>query len=185
MTALGPRLVQLLAPVVQARGLDLEDVSVSPAGRRSVVRVVVDRDGGAALDDVADVSRAVSDALDELDAAEPGLLGASFVLEVSSPGVDRPLTAPRHWRRNAGRLVRAVPRQGAEVTGRLLRADDAEDGVVVLDVGGQEHELAYLDLARGVVQVEFRRADTGDEAVAPDPDEDDAAEDDAAEEQQP
>ena len=182
MTALGPRLVQLLAPVVSARGLELEDVSVSPAGRRSVVRVVVDSDGGAALDDVADVSRAVSDALDELDAAEPDLLGASFVLEVSSPGVDRPLTAPRHWRRNVGRLVRAVPRQGAEVTGRLLRADDVEDGGVVLDVEGQEHELAYPDLARGVVQVEFRRADPADEAGPANADEDDPAD---AEEQQP
>jgi ribosome maturation factor RimP len=75
--ALRPRLVQLLAPVVEGAGAELEDVSVAAAGRRSVVRVVVDRDGGVPLDDVAEVSRVVSETLDELDAAEPGLLGTS------------------------------------------------------------------------------------------------------------
>ncbi|MCU1592255.1 MAG: hypothetical protein JWP11_3511, partial [Frankiales bacterium] len=113
MTASGSgtaaRLSQLLAPLVETTGADLEDVDVSKAGRRSVVRVVVDRDGGVSMDDVADVSRAVSDALDALDEAEPGMLGPSYVLEVTSPGVDRPLTLPRHWRRNVGRLVTVVP----------------------------------------------------------------------------
>ena len=159
MTALHPRLVQLLEPAVRGAGLDLEDVTVSAAGRRSVVRVVVDRDGGVPLDDVAEVSRVVGEALDGLDAAEPGALGASYVLEVSSPGVDRPLTAPRHWRRNTGRLVKAVRRESGEVTGRVLRADDAEDGGVVLDVDGTEQALPYADLVRGLVQVEFSRAD--------------------------
>ena len=158
VTALRPRLVQLLSPVVDGAGLDLEDVSVSPAGRRSVVRVVVDRDGGVPLDDVAEVSRVVSEALDELDTAEPGLLGTSYVLEVSSPGVDRPLTAPRHWRRNAGRRVRATLREGGQVTGRVLRADDAEDGDVVLDVDGTERAIPYAELTKGMVQVEFARA---------------------------
>lgn len=165
MTALRPRLVQLLRPLVETHGHDLEDVTVSPAGRRSVVRVVVDRDGGVPLDDVAEVSRVVSDALDELDAAEPGLLGTSYVLEVSSPGVDRPLTAPRHWRRSTGRLVRAVLREGGETTGRVLRADDGEDGSVVLDVEGAERVLPYGELARGVVQVEFTRTADADEEL--------------------
>ena len=159
--ALRPRLVQLLGPVVEGTGLDLEDVSVTAAGRRSVVRVVVDRDGGLPLDDVAEVSRVVSETLDELDAAEPGLLGSSYVLEVSSPGVDRPLTTPRHWRRSAGRLVRAVLRDGGDVTGRVLSADDSEDGAVRLDVDGQERALPYATVAKGLVQVEFARS--GDE----------------------
>jgi len=159
------RLREVLAPVVEGTGADLEDVSVESAGRRSVVRVVVDRDGGISLDDVAETSRVVSEALDALDEAEPGLLGASYVLEVSSPGVSRPLTLPRHWRRSAGRLVKAVLRDGGSVTGRVVRADDAEDGAVVLDVDGAERTLPYADVARGQVQVEFSRAgeETGEE----------------------
>ena len=107
-----PRVLALLAPVVSSAGYDLEDLGVTAAGRRSVVRVVVDRDGGIDLDDVADVSRTVSDALDALDEAEPDALGATYVLEVTSPGVDRPLTEPRHWRRNVGRLVTATLADG-------------------------------------------------------------------------
>ena len=83
MTASAAQLTDLLAPLVEAAGSDLENVDVSKAGKRSVVRVVVDRDGGVSMDDVADVSRAVSDALDALDEAEPGVLGPSYVLEVS------------------------------------------------------------------------------------------------------
>ena len=160
MTALRARLVALLEPVVRDAGADLEDLSVSPAGRRSVVRVVVDADDGISLDDVADVSRVVSEHLDALDEAEPGLLGTSYVLEVSSPGVDRPLTAPRHWRRNAGRLVTAVLREGGDVTGRVLRADE---DAAVLDVDGTERELPYAAVVRASVQVEFSRSDDAGE----------------------
>jgi ribosome maturation factor RimP len=173
VNALRPRLLQLLGPVVEGAGLDLEDVSVSAAGRRSVVRVVVDRDGGVPLDDVAEVSRQVSAALDELDAAEPGVLGASYVLEVSSPGVDRPLTAPRHWRRSTGRLVKAVLRDGGDATGRVVRADGGEDGGVVLDVDGEQRTVPYAEVARGVVQVEFQRT-TPDDADEPADDEEQA-----------
>src|SRR5690348_729656 len=99
------RLVQLLAPAVEATGHDLEDLTVSPAGRRKVVRVVVDKDGGITLDDVAEVSRVVSDLLDSPEGEE--LLAGAYTLEVTSPGVDRPLTEARHWRRSVGRLVKA------------------------------------------------------------------------------
>ena len=92
------RLVQLLTPAVEAAGHDLEDVTVSPAGKRRVVRVIVDKDGGSTLDDIAAVSRAISDVLDVAEADEPDLLAGAYVLEVSSPGVDRPLTLGRHWR---------------------------------------------------------------------------------------
>ena len=161
MTASAARLSELLAPVVEQTGADLENVDVSKAGKRSVVRVVVDRDGGVSMDDVADVSRAVSDALDALDEAEPGLLGPSYVLEVTSPGVDRPLTAPRHWRRNVGRLVTLARREGPNVTGRITSADDNE---VVLDVEGTEHRLALPEIVRGTVQVEFARKGEEDDA---------------------
>lgn len=155
MTASAARLSELLAPVVAATGADLEGVEVSLAGRRSVIRVVVDRDGGVSMDDVADLSRAVSEALDALDEAEPAALGPSYVLEVTSPGVDRPLTAPRHWRRNVGRRVTVVLAEGANVTGRLR---SAEPHRVVLDVDGAERSLPLADVVRGAVQVEFSRS---------------------------
>ncbi|MCD0453625.1 ribosome maturation factor RimP [Actinocorallia sp. API 0066] len=152
-------LVELLEPVVGASGHDLEDVAVSQAGRRRVVRVVVDADGGVSLDDIAVVSRAVSAALDETDV----LGGSPYVLEVTSPGVDRPLTEPRHWRRAAGRLVRApltTAEGGAPVEGRVLGADDRE---VRIEVAGQERAFALADLGPGRVQVEFRRIETQDD----------------------
>jgi ribosome maturation factor RimP len=152
------RLAAVLEPVVAAAGYDLEEVAVSPAGKRRLVRVVVDSDSGVSLDGVAEVSRAISATLDGDDA----LVGnAPYVLEVSSPGVDRPLTAPRHWRRAAGRLVTAPLRAGGSVTGRVRGADDAE---VVLDIAGDEQSYGYDVLGAGRVQVEFNRADDEDES---------------------
>jgi len=144
------RVRDALAPVVSAAGYDLEDVSVSQAGRRSVVRVIVDRDGGVDLDAVAEVSRAISDALD--DDAVTG--DVPFTLEVSSPGVDRPLTEPRHWRRAAGRLVQATVADEGKLTGRVVDADDAG---VTLDVDGDKRTVPYAALGAGKVQVEFNR----------------------------
>jgi ribosome maturation factor RimP len=142
------RVHDALQPVVTAAGYDLEDVSVSAAGRRSVVRVIVDRDGGVDLDAVADVTRAVSTALDDTD-----VMGtAPYVLEVSSPGVDRPLTEPRHWRRASGRLVRVPVTDNGTVTGRVSDADDAG---VTIDVDGQKQTFDYAALGRGQIQVEF------------------------------
>lgn len=137
------RLRDVLTPVVSAAGFDLEDVAVTTAGRRSVVRVVVDRDGGLDLDAVAEVSRVVSAALDSSDATGE----TPYTLEVTSPGVDRPLTLPRHWRRATGRLVKA-----GSVTGRVL---DADDDRVRLDVDGDTRDIPYADLGAGKVQVEF------------------------------
>ena len=139
------QLTTLLAPVVGDAGYDLEAVEVTSAGRRSVVRVLVDRDGGIDLDAVAEVSRAVSDALDAADAFGD----SAYVLEVSSPGVDRPLTEPRHWRRNVGRLV--------EVNGLTARIINASDDGVAVEVDGQAQDIAYSDLGPGKVVVEFSR----------------------------
>jgi ribosome maturation factor RimP len=152
-----PRVLALLAPVVSGAGYDIEDLTVSAAGKRSVVRLVVDKDGGVTLDDVADVSRLVSDALDAVDEQDPTLLGTSYVLEVSSPGVDRPLTEPRHWRRNVGRLVRVSLRDGATAEGRITAAGDTG-----LTLDGQR-VLPWDEVARGAVQVEFNRKDEADE----------------------
>jgi ribosome maturation factor RimP len=161
MAASAARLSELVRPEVAGIGYDLEDLTVTAAGKRSVVRVVVDKDGGVTLDDVADVSRTISDVLDRLDESDPMLLGATYVLEVSSPGVDRPLTEPRHWRRNVRRLVTVTLREGAPVTGRLVAAD--ADGVT-LDVEGCEQRLPYAGVVRGNVQVEFGRKDADEDA---------------------
>lgn len=148
-------MASLLRPVVEASGLVLEDVTVTPAGKRRVVRVVVDLPddavGGVDLDAVADVSRAVSDALDATDL----LGGAPYVLEVGTPGVDRPLTERRHWSRARTRLV-AVQVAGAEVVGRVAEVGD--DGVV-LEVDGAPRTVGWDELGTGRVQVEFRRRD--------------------------
>ncbi len=151
------RLAALIGPAVEAAGYDLENVTVSQAGRRSLVRVVVDADRGVTLDDVAGVSRLVSTVLD----GDEGITGQSpYVLEVTSPGVDRPLTQPRHWRRATGRLVSVPVAEQGTITGRVVSAD--QDGVV-LAVAGAECMFGYPQLGRGVVQVEFNRPDRGEE----------------------
>jgi len=142
-------LLHLLEPVVAAHGFDLEDVVVTPAGKRRMLRVVVDQDGGVDLDDVAAVSTAVSSALDERDA----MGGTPYVLEVTSPGVERPLTQPRHWRRAVDRLVAVGIAGVGDRTGRVVAVDD--DGVD-LDVAGTPVRVPWADLGRGRVQVEFK-----------------------------
>lgn len=148
------RLVQLLTPAVAASGYDLEDVTVSPAGRRKVVRVVVDADAGVTLDDIAAVARVVSDVLDEAEQSEPELLAGAYVLEVTSPGVDRPLTQPRHWRRNVGRLVKVTLADGSVVTGRVVAQDDAS---AALDVDGTTRTILLGEVTNAAVQLEFSR----------------------------
>lgn len=145
-------LLRLLGSVVTAAGYDLEDVTVTQAGRRKLVRVVVDRDGGIDLDAVAEVTRAVSDAMDA-DGPGGSAFADPYVLEVSSPGVERPLTEPRHWRRAVGRLAE-VTVSGVPVVGRIKSVGDAG---IVLAVKGAEQEIAWPQLGRGVVQVEFSR----------------------------
>jgi ribosome maturation factor RimP len=146
------QLIELLAPVITAAGYDLDDLSVTAAGRRSLIRVAVDGDSGIDLDAVATISRAISDVLDN-DATGDAAFAGPYVLEVSSPGVDRPLTEARHWRRAVGRLV-SVPVEGRQLTGRVISADDAE---VVLEVAGLRSSWPLASLGTGRVQVEFSR----------------------------
>lgn len=149
-------LLDLLEPVVNSAGYDIDDIAVSSAGRRSVVRVSVDADGGIDLDAVAVVSRAVSAAL---DADGDGFAGP-YVLEVSSPGVDRPLTEHRHWRRAVGRLVE-VPVDGTPVTGRVLSATEQ---ALVLDLAGEHREIPWPSVGAGRIQVEFNPPGAADRA---------------------
>lgn len=154
MSTPSAELTRLLQPLVAESGLVLEDVQVTTVGRRRLVRVVVDLPedevGSVDLDRVADVSRVVSERLDESDA-----LGAGpYALEVTTPGVDRPLTERRHFRRARTRLVRLQRHHGPEVLGRLVDVDG--DGPV-LDVDGTRQHVAWDEVRTGSVQVEFRR----------------------------
>ncbi|HUR73583.1 MAG TPA: ribosome maturation factor RimP [Sporichthya sp.] len=151
--ALPARLTSLLDPVVTESGADLESVEVTPAGRRRVLRVVVDRDGGIDLDGVADLSHAVSEALDASDV----MGGQPYVLEVTSPGTDRPLTEPRHWRRAVGRLVKVELADGSARTSRVQAA--AED---VADL--EDGPVRYSEVRRARIEVEFNRVDPAEEA---------------------
>jgi len=187
----------VIEPVVNAAGYDLEDLSVSRAGRRYVVRVIVDGDGGVSLDAVADVSRALSKALDQAEETDGDLVAGEYQLEVSSPGVDRPLTLPRHWRRNVGRLVKVTvrgtgvgagavpgsadpPTGDRQLTARLVGADSDR---VTLDTDAGQLGWAYADLGPGRVQVEFNRLDeiVDDDLDAGDDDDDDVEDDEDVE----
>lgn len=147
------RLHEVLAPPLHDLGLDLEAVDLSSAGKRRVLRIAVDKDGGVDLDDVAAATREISRVLDEGD-----VMGEQpYTLEVTSPGVDRPLTLSRHWRRNQGRLVKVVRHEGEPVVGRIVGSD--EDGAD-LEVDGQAQRISYAEVAKALVQIEFNRKES-------------------------
>lgn len=144
------RIVELLEPVLAQSGLDLEGIELTPAGKRRVLRVTVDSDNGVDLDTVGDVTQEVSTALDSSD-----VMGQTpYVLEVTSPGAERLLTLPRHWRRSQGRLVKVDLAEGGQVNGRVV---DSDEQGATLDVKGRSRTIAYADIAKAKVQVEFRR----------------------------
>jgi ribosome maturation factor RimP len=150
------RIAGLLTPVLAQFGLELEAVEVIPAGKRRLLRVVVDGDGpdgrGPLLDDIAAASKALSVELDNSD-----VVGRSaYTLEVSSRGVNRPLELPRHWRRNLGRMVAVTLTAGDAVTGRIVACD--EDGFQ-LEVDGETRQIAFADVSKAMVQVELNRRD--------------------------
>ena len=134
-------------------GVDLETLQIQSAGRREVVRVVVDRDGGVDLDQIADLSRRIAELLDTSPLAEQ--FSGTYVLEVSSPGTDRPLTEEKHWRRAKGRLVEAIGMDDSAIAGRII---GAEAGVIEIAMdGGQVRAFPLAELRRGIVQLEFTK----------------------------
>lgn len=156
------RLRAVVEPVLDQAGYDLEELTVARAGRRHVVRITVDSDAGVSLDAVAVLSRTISAALDEAEVTAGALTPGEYTLEVSSPGIDRPLTQPRHWRRNVGRLVRVHAGERV-VAGRIIAADDTG---VELDVDGGRLTAVYAALGAGRVQVDLARV-----AELPEPEE--------------
>ncbi len=170
------KLAGLIEPAVAAAGMDLELVRLTVAGKRRQLRIVVDSDQGVSHTDLDGVSRKISAVLD----ASNALGDAPYTLEVSSPGVDRPLTEPRHWRRARGRLVRVKVKGAGEgstvsgegfVEGRVLAAD--ADGVT-LGLADGERRFPYADMGAGSVQVEFGRIPDAELDDFNDPELDDA-----------
>jgi ribosome maturation factor RimP len=142
---------QLIEPGVRALGFDLVDVELAGSGHRSTLRVYIDSPRGVTVDDCAAVSRQLSAVLDVEDPIRD-----SYVLEVSSPGLDRPLVTPAHFRRFAGEVVKVktVADIGGRrnFKGRLLEADDER---IAVEVDGQRLELTYEAIERARLVPQF------------------------------
>ncbi|MFC5728326.1 MULTISPECIES: ribosome maturation factor RimP [Nocardioides] len=162
--ATAERIEHALTGPLRELGLDVEAVEITPAGKRRVLRVAIDTDGGVTLDDVASATKVIDRILESAgpDGAADVMGELPYTLEVTSRGVDRPLTLPRHWRRNEGRLVKVALADSdagdgaAELVGRIRTCD--ESGATV-DVGGEEVRVAYADVRKALVQIEFNRKD--------------------------
>ena len=140
-------LTELLTPAVKDLGFVLEEVKVTPAGKRRIVAVIIDGpEKNPSLDEVTVVSKRVSEILDNY--AQLGEM--PFTLEVTTPGVDRPLTLPRHWRKNVGRLVKITPNEGDPFTSRIIEASESS-------VKLEAREVQYSTIRRAQVEIEFNR----------------------------
>ena len=141
------QIMQILEPIASNMGLDLEDVEIKSAGKHSIVQVSIDKDGGINLDEVAQISNQISEALD----AKEVLGEKPYTLEVGSPGIDRALTLPRHWRRNNGRLVKINFGSNSEI-GRIIESDEEK---VSLEVKGKTRSINFDKIDKAFIQVEF------------------------------
>ena len=141
------QILQILEPIASNMGLDLEDVEIKSAGKHSIVQVSIDKDGGINLDEVAQISNQISEALD----AKEVLGEKPYTLEVGSPGIDRALTLPRHWRRNNGRLVKINFGSNSEI-GRIIESDEEK---VSLEVNGKTRSINFDKIDKAFIQVEF------------------------------
>lgn len=149
------RITNVVRDVVGAHGLDLDDVTLG-GGQRRMLRIVVDAEGGVDLDALGPLTREISLALDEDEAAQKAVGSGAYTLEVTSRGTDRPLTLPRHWHRNTGRLVAITPIDGDRFTGRIVGADD---DAATVTVAKTDRQVPYSEIRTAVVQVELNRKD--------------------------
>ncbi len=154
--ALKDQISELVTPAVSDLGFYLEDVHVATPGNHRIVTCIVDGDLSLNLDQVTSLSRVISELLDEA-----AFMGETpFTLEVTSPGVDRPLTQPRHFAKNVDRLLKIVKLDGSEVTGRILSNTD-QDVTLTVTVKKEtfEQTVPLVDIKRAVVEIEFNRKD--------------------------
>ena len=154
--ALKDQISELVTPAVSDQGFYLEDVHVATPGSHRIVTCIVDGDASLNLDQVTTVSRVISELLDEA-----AFMGETpFTLEVTSPGVDRPLTKPRHFAKNIDRLLKIVKLDGSEVTGRILSNTD-HDVTLTVTVKKEtlEQTVSLSEIKRAVVEIEFNRKD--------------------------
>jgi ribosome maturation factor RimP len=151
MMSLVNNLTELLTPAVTRAGFVLEEVTVTPVGKRRLVAVVVDcEDRNPSLDEVTVVSKEVSAILDNY--TQMGEM--PFTLEVTTPGIDRPLTLGRHWKKNIGRLVKITPKTGEKYIGRITLV---KDNAVTIEMKGKESEISFAEISRAQIEVEFNR----------------------------
>ena len=134
-----------IRPIIEATGNYLEELSITSAGKVKILTVIIDSDAHLNLDQVTAVTKEISEVIEALE----GLGDGAFTLEVTSPGLDRPLTKPRHWGKNLDRLVKIVMTSGQEITGRI---GEATETTVLVD----SQKVSYEDIKRAVLEVEFK-----------------------------
>jgi ribosome maturation factor RimP len=154
--ALKDQISELVTPAVSDLGFYLEDVHIATPGSHRIVTCIVDGDASLNLDQVTSVSRVISELLDEA-----AFMGETpFTLEVTSPGVDRPLTQPRHFAKNVDRLLKIIKLDGSEITGRILSNTDHDVTLTVsVKKESTEQTVPLADIKRAVVEIEFNRKD--------------------------
>ena len=134
-----------ITPALEALGFYLEDVTITSAGRRSMLTIIVDGDTHLSLDQVTSATKAIGEIVESIQS-----LGETpFTLEVTSPGLDRPLTKVRHWQKNINRLVKVVLQDGSEVKGRINEVNEASSVV-------GEIKVNFSDIKRATLEVEFK-----------------------------
>ncbi len=149
--SLANNLTELLSPVITKAGFVLEEVTVTPVGKRRLVAVVIDReDTNPSLDEVTVVSKEVSAILDNY--SQMGEM--PFTLEVTTPGIDKPLVLPRHWKKNIGRLVKITPKQGEKYVARI---QGFADNQITLVLKNESLIVSLSDIAKAQIEVEFNR----------------------------
>jgi ribosome maturation factor RimP len=154
--AVTDQIAQLVTPAVEAQGFFLEEVLLVSPGKHRIITCIVDGDTSLNMDQVTAVSRAISELLDEA----PFMGEAAFTLEVTSPGVDRPLTKPRHFAKNVDRLLKVTRTDGEVITGRITANTDADVTLLVTEKKeSKETVIAFADIKRATVEIEFNRKD--------------------------
>ena len=140
------QVLAVITPAIESLGFYIEDITITSAGKRSMLTVIVDGDTHLSLDQVTVATKAISEIVENL----PTLGNNPFTLEVTSPGLDRPLTKPRHWRKNKDRLIKIILNDGKELNGRIK--DSTESSVTV-----DEQVINFADIKRATLEIEFKK----------------------------